>query len=117
MQISKINFNLRTPKLTPKKTFSNTTSEKLNFKAQDSDIFIKSDSFSNEAAKELLRTKLLEYLTKEESNSLVKKLEQTCEQLGVEIKNLPIDEEHPGNLTNDQLKQISFVITSDAIVS
>ena len=116
MQISKINFNVPTSNLKPQKPFSKSIPSKVVFLGQDKDIFSVTNDFSNEMAINLLRTKLAKCMTQEEIEDCMQSFEKICKELGIEPKNLPIDEEHPGNLTDKQRKQF-FLTVKDYIFS
>ena len=56
-----------------------------------------------------------ELLLKKELDNFMGELNAMCEYLEIEPKNLPINEEHPGNLTDDQRKQIFTLLKFDAL--
>ena len=112
MQISKI--NLLNPNFKFRKPFSNLSPAKVNFTSQDT--FTKSGDYSNETARELLKSKLAENMTQEDVDVCMRNLAEISQELGIELINLPIDESHPGSLTNEQRKQF-FLRVKDYIFS
>ena len=107
MQISKIHFNSLNPSLN-QKVFSRPA--KINFQAQNQDTFTKTEDFSNEKALELFRAKLSKCMDEQKLESYMQKLKEMCAQLEIEPRDLPIDEEHPGNLKNYQYTQLAFLV-------
>ena len=113
MQIPQINFNLTNTNFTPQKILSKQIFSKVNFRAQSNDTFTKSSRFSNEDAIKLLKTELQRYMTPKESDIYMKKIIGMCKELEIEPKNLPINEEHRGNLKDYQRQQMSFLVKED----
>ena len=113
MKVSQINFNLRGTNSSPQKVSLTQIPQKVNFQRQNQDTFTKSDSFSNEDALKLTRQELQKYMTQEETDTYMKKLEKMCNDLGIEPKNLSINKEHPGNLKDYQRQQMTFLVKED----
>lgn len=95
---------------------------KMNLQGPDRDMFVKTtkaqDSkkeFSNEDAMKLMREELKDSMPEKELDNFMGELNAMCEYLEIEPKNLPINEEHPGNLTDDQRKQIFTLLKFDAL--
>lgn len=97
---------------------------KINLQGPDRDMFVKTTKvqnknekkeFSNEDAMALMREELKDSMPKKELNSFMEQLDGMCKYLEIEPKNLPINEEHPGNLTDDQRKQIFTLLKFDAL--
>ena len=96
--------------------------QKINLQGPDRDMFVKTtkaqDSkkeFSNEDAMKLMREELKDSMPEKELDNFMGELNGMCEYLEIEPKNLPINEEHPGNLTDDQRKQIFTLLKFDAL--
>ena len=96
--------------------------QKMNLQGPDRDMFVKTtkaqDSkkeFSNEDAMKLMREELKDSMPEKELDNFMGELNGMCEYLEIEPKNLPINEEHPGNLTDDQRKQIFTLLKFDAL--
>ncbi len=90
---------------------------KMLFKFLDKDVFEKNPKaeFSNEDAMALMRKELQDSMTEKELDTYMKNLDEACKQLEIEPKNLPINEEHPGNLTKDQRLQIFTLLKFDSL--
>lgn len=90
---------------------------KMALKTLDKDVFEKSPKkeFTNEDAMALMRNELKDAMTEKELESYMKTLDDACKQLEIEPKNLPINEEHPGNLTKDQRLQIFTLLKYDSL--
>ena len=90
---------------------------KMALKTLDKDVFEKSPKkeFTNEDAMALMREELKDAMSEKELNSYMKNLDEACKQLEIEPKNLPINEEHPGNLTKDQRLQIFTLLKYDSL--
>lgn len=110
---------IQAPKSTQAERVSNPiqSAPKMKLKTLDRDIFEKSPKkeFSNEDAMNLMREELKDAMSEKELNSYMKNLEDACKQLEIEPKNLPINEEHPGNLTKDQRLQIFTLLKWDSL--
>lgn len=93
------------------------SAQKMALKTLDKDVFEKSPKkeFTNEDAMNLMREELKDAMSEKELNSYMKNLEDACKQLEIEPKNLPINEEHPGNLTKDQRTQIFTLLKYDSL--
>lgn len=98
--------------------------QKMNLQGPDRDMFVKTTKvqdkkekkeFSNEDAMALMREELKDSMPEKELNSFMEQLDGMCKYLEIEPKNLPINEEHPGNLTDDQRKQIFTLLKFDAL--
>ncbi len=87
---------------------------KMMFKQLNKDTFEKSE-FTNEDAMALMRKELQDAMTEKELDMYMKNLDEVCKQLEIEPKNLPINEEHPGNLTKDQRLQIFTLLKYDSL--
>lgn len=89
----------------------------LNLQGPDKDVFEKSTKkeFSNDDAMKLMREELKDAMSEKELDNYMEFLAKSCEQLEIEPKNLPINEEHPGNLTEDQRKQLFFLMKYDSM--
>ena len=87
---------------------------KMMFKQLNKDTFEKSE-FTNEDAMALMRKELQDAMTEKELDNYMKTLDDACKQLEIEPKNLPINEEHPGNLTKDQRLQIFTLLKYDSL--
>ena len=110
MQIPRISLNKQNSILKPQKISLNKIPAKINFQGQNSDTFISSsESFSNEDAMELIRAILQEGMKPEELDEQISNFERICGYLGIEPKDLPINQEHQGSLTDDQKMQITFL--------
>ena len=96
------------PQVTPAQRMSNPvkSAPKMALKTLDKDVFEKSPKkeFTNEDA-----------MSKKELDAYMKNLDDACKQLEIEPKNLPINEEHPGNLTKDQRLQIFTLLKYDSL--
>ena len=118
MKLSQVAF--QAPQVTPAQRMSNPvkSAPKMALKTLDKDVFEKSPKkeFTNEDAMALMREELKDAMSKKELDAYMKNLDDACKQLEIEPKNLPINEEHPGNLTKDQRLQIftCLLYTSDA---
>ena len=62
-----------------------------------------------------LDKELKDAMTEKELDNYMKTLDDACKQLEIEPKNLPINEEHPGNLTKDQRLQIFTLLKFDSL--
>ena len=96
--------------------------QKMNLQGPDRDMFVKTTKaqyskkeFSNEDAMKLMREELKDSMPEKELDNFMGELNAMCEYLEIEPKNLPINEEHPGNLTDDQRKQIFTLLKFDAL--
>lgn len=96
--------------------------QKMNLQGPDRDMFVKTTKaqyskkeFSNEDAMKLMREELKDSMPEKELDNFMDELNGMCEYLEIEPKNLPINEEHPGNLTDDQRKQIFTLLKFDAL--
>ena len=96
--------------------------QKMNLQGPDRDMFVKTTKaqyskkeFSNEDAMKLMREELKDSMPEKELDNFMGELNGMCEYLEIEPKNLPINEEHPGNLTDDQRKQIFTLLKFDAL--
>ena len=111
MQIPRISLNKQNSILKPQKISLNKIPAKINFQGQNTDTFISSsESFSNEDAMELIRAILQEGMKPEELDEQISNFERICGYLGIEPKDLPINQEHQGSLTDDQKMQMAFLI-------
>ena len=95
---------------------------KMNLQGPDRDMFVKTTKaqyskkeFSNEDAMKLMREELKDSMPEKELDNFMGELNGMCEYLEIEAKILPINEEHPGNLTDDQRKQIFTLLKFDAL--
>lgn len=106
MKLSQVAF--QAPQVTPAQRMSNPVkfAPKMVLKTLDKDVFEKSPKkeFTNEDA-----------MSKKELDAYMKNLDDACKQLEIEPKNLPINEEHPGNLTKDQRLQIFTLLKYDSL--
>ncbi len=110
MQIPRISLNKQNSILKPQKISLNKIPAKINFQGQNSDTFTSSlESFSNEDAMELIRAILQEAMEPKELEEQISNFRRICGYLGIEPKDLPINQEHKGSLTNDQKMQIAFL--------
>lgn len=110
MQIPRISLNKQNSILKPQKISFNKIPAKINFQGQNTDTFISSsESFSNEDAMELIRAILQEGMKPEELDEQISNFESICGYLGIEPKDLPINRDHQGRLTDDQKMQIIFL--------
>ena len=110
MQIPRISFNQHNSILKPQKIFLNKIPAKINFQGQNKDTFTSSsENFSNEDAMELIKAILQEGMESVELYEQISNFERICGYLGIEPKDLPIDKEHQGSLTDDQKMQIVFL--------
>lgn len=96
--------------------------QKMNLQGPDRDMFVKTTKaqyskkeFSNEDAMKLMREELKDSMPEKELDNFMGEFNGMCEYLEIEPKNLPINEEHPGNLTDDQRKQIFTLLKFDAL--
>lgn len=96
--------------------------KKMNLQGPDRDMFVKTTKaqyskkeFSNEDAMKLMREELKDSMPEKELDNFMGEFNGMCEYLEIEPKNLPINEEHPGNLTDDQRKQIFTLLKFDAL--
>ena len=87
---------------------------KMMFKQLNKDTFEKSE-FTNEDAMALMREELKDAMPEEELNTFMENLDGMCKYLNIEPKDLPINEEHPGNLTEDQRKQVFYLLKVDSL--
>lgn len=110
---------LKAPQVTPIKHVSNPikSAPKMTLKTLDKDVFEKSPKkeFTNDDAMALMREELKNAMTEKELDAYMKNLDDACKQLEIEPKNLPINEEHPGNLTKDQRLQIFTLLKYDSL--
>lgn len=97
---------------------------KMNLQGPDKDMFVKTTKvqddnnkkeFSNEDAMKLMREELKDSMPEKELDTFMEQLDSMCKYLEIEPKNLPINEEHQGNLTDDQRKQIFTLLKFDAL--
>lgn len=90
---------------------------KMALKTLDKDVFEKSSKkeFTNEDAMALMRKELQDAMSEKELDTYMKNLDEACKQLEIEPKNLPINEEHPGNLTKVQRLQIFTLLKYDSL--
>ena len=98
---------------------------KMNLQGPEKDMFVKSaqkpqetkkkEEYTNEDAMALMRKELQDAMTEKELDMYMKNLDEVCKQLEIEPKNLPINEEHPGNLTKDQRLQIFTLLKFDSL--
>ena len=110
MQIPRISLNKQNSILKPQKISINKIPAKINFQGQNTDTFTSSsESFSNEDAMELIRAILQEGMKPEELDEQISNFESICGYLGIEPKDLPINQDHQGSLTDDQKMQIIFL--------
>ena len=70
----------------------------------------KKEDYTNEDAMALMREELKDAMPEEELNTFMENLDGMCKYLNIEPKDLPINEEHPGNLTEDQRKQVFYFL-------
>lgn len=117
MKLSSIAF--QAPQVTPVQRVSNPikSAPKMALKTLEKDVFEKSPKkeFTNEDAMALMREELKNAMPEKELNAYMKTLDAACKQLEIEPKNLPINEEHPGNLTKDQRLQIFTLLKFDSL--
>lgn len=117
MKLSSIAF--KAPQSTQAQRVSNPikSAPKMTFRTLDKDVFEKSPKkeFTNEDAMALMREELKDAMTEKELDNYMKTLDDACKQLEIEPKNLPINEEHPGNLTKDQRLQIFTLLKFDSL--
>ncbi|RAI12072.1 MAG: hypothetical protein DKM24_03410 [Candidatus Melainabacteria bacterium] len=117
MKLSQVAF--QAPQVTPAQRMSNPvkSAPKMALKTLDKDVFEKSPKkeFTNEDAMALMREELKDAMSKKELDAYMKNLDDACKQLEIEPKNLPINEEHPGNLTKDQRLQIFTLLKYDSL--
>ena len=110
MQIPRIGLNKQNSILKPQKISLNKIPAKINFQGQNSDTFTSSsESFSNEDALKLIRAILQESMGPDEAEEQINNFIRICKYLGIEPRNLPINQEYQGNLTNDQRTQVIFL--------
>ena len=90
---------------------------KFNLQGPDRDVFEKSvkKEYSNEDAMALMREELKDAMSEKELNSYIKMLEEACKKLEIEHKDLPINEEHSGNLTPVQRAQLFAEMKYDSL--
>lgn len=117
MKLSQVAF--QAPQVTPAQRMSNPvkSAPKMALKTLDKDVFEKNPKkeFTNEDAMALMREELKDAMSKKELDAYMKNLDDACKQLEIEPKNLPINEEHPGNLTKDQRLQIFTLLKYDSL--
>ncbi len=117
MKLSPIAF--QAPQVAQTQRVSNPvkSTPKMALKTLDKDVFEKSPKkeFSNEDAMALMREELKDAMSEKELDTYMKTLDDACKQLEIEPKNLPINEEHPGNLTKDQRLQIFTLLKFDSL--
>lgn len=68
--------------------------------------FASNKKFTDRQALQLLKAELTNGMPEKEANDWVNKIKQTCEKFNIQPKNLPINEEHPGALTDKQNSNI-----------
>lgn len=98
---------------------------KMNLQGPDKDMFVRTTKaqdttnnkkeFSNEDAMKLMREELKDSMPEKELDTFMEQLDSMCKYLEIEPKNLPINEDHQGNLTDDQRKQIFTLLKFDAL--
>ena len=98
---------------------------KMNLQGPEKDMFVKSaqkpqetkkkEEYTNEDAMALMREELKDAMQEEELNTFMENLDGMCKYLNIEPKDLPINEEHPGNLTEDQRKQVFYLLKVDSL--
>lgn len=87
------------------------------------DVFVKTQpkqaaqtkSYTNEDALELMRKELKDAMSEKELDTYMTKLQESCKKLKIEPKDLPINEEHPGNLTEEQKAQLFSQTMTDVM--
>ena len=58
--------------------------------------------FSNNDARKLLKEELLPSMPENKINLYIEKVNKVCEKLKIQFNQLPINKEHPGNLSPDK---------------
>lgn len=66
--------------------------------------------YTNQAALELLESKLQNSMPQDEINRYLGLIKQTCEKFNIPLKSLPLDSRHKGSLSVFQRKTIFDVI-------
>jgi hypothetical protein len=85
-------------------SMNNIKQEKLSFSRHIS--IEKSVQFTDKAALKLLEDELCIGMPKEDIVDWMKKVKHTCKKFGIAPKRLPINSEHPGNLTGVERSNI-----------
>ncbi len=65
-------------------------------------IWQKPAEFTNEAAIKLLGKELEKSMPKKNVEEYLKMIQKVCKKFNIQEKNLPINSEHPGNLSDEE---------------
>ncbi len=91
--------------------------KKVNFSGTS--LISKTAKLTDEKALKILTKELADGMSKQRINHWLNQVKQICKKFDIRPKDLPLNKEHPGNLTDDQnaniVKEICYNLFNDII--